>query len=323
MKRRQALLSITALMAAVSTRVDAASAWPGRAITYIVPFAAGGASDALARLVMQRLAPVLGVPIVVENKAGAGGGLGSELLARAPADGYTVGGGTISSHAINVSLYPKIGYDPIKSFTPIAMFGSNPLVLAVGKESRFTSFAQVLEAVRKAPSSVSSASSGYGSSTHMCLELLSVQAGAKFNHIPYKGSGPAIPDVISGQVDMMFDPTVTMVPQVQSGSLRALAVTSAKRLTSLPDVPTVGEFVRGFEVLSWQAMFAPAATPAPVAKRLHDEVTKIIRSAEVQEKLVQLGMIQSDMNVAQITAFQTAEVQRWAGVVKAANLKIN
>jgi tripartite-type tricarboxylate transporter receptor subunit TctC len=150
-----------------------------------------------------------------------------------------------------------------------------------------------------------------------------VKAGARFNHIPYKGSGPAIPDVISGQVDMMFDPTVTIVPQVQSGSMRALAVSSAKRLPALPDVPTVAEFVPGFEVLSWQAMFAPAGIPAPVAARLHEEVMKIIRSPEVQEKFIQLGMLPSEMNVAQFRAFQAAEVKRWAEVVKAANLKMS
>lgn len=324
MRRRSTFPLLAAGLAApwAALAQTGADGWPRRAVTYVVPFAAGGASDILARMVALRLAPVLGVPVVVDNRAGAGGSLGSELAARAPADGHTICGGTISSHAINISLYPKLGYDPLKSFTPLAMIGSNPLVLAVGKGSRFKSFEQVLAAVRAQAGSVSSASSGYGSSTHMILELLGVQAGAQFNHVPYKGSGPAIPDVISGQVDMMFDPSVTIVPQVQNGSMRALAVTSAQRLAGLPDVPTVAELVPGFEVLSWQAIFAPAGVPQPVVERLHGEIAKILRTAEVQEKLAQMGMLPSDMSVAQIRSFQEAEVARWAKVVKAANVRI-
>lgn len=323
MQRRQAVQAISTMLAGLgAASAQAADAWPSRAVTYIVPFATGGASDILARLIAQRLSPVMGQPVVVDNRAGAGGNLGSAMVARAPADGYTIGGGTISSHAINVSLYPQIGYDPVRSFTPIAMIGSNPLVLAVGKDSRFKSFAQVLDTVRKAPGSVSSASSGYGSSTHMCLELLGVQANARFNHIPYKGSGPAIPDVISGQVDMMFDPTVTIVPQVQNGSMRALAVSSTRRLPSLPDVPTVAELVAGFEVLSWQAIFARAEVPPAIAQRLHKEVTEILRTSDMRARLDQLGMLPADMSVEQIRAFQISEVQRWAQVVKTANLHI-
>ena len=298
--------------------------WPtGKPITYIVPFPAGGTTDILGRMIGQKLGAALGTTIVIENRGGAGGSVGSEVAARAAPDGYTLLGGTISSHAINISLYPKLGYDPIKSFAPVILIGSNPVVLIVRKDSPFKTLQDVLAAARAKPGTVSSASAGNGTSQHMTLELLSYKTGTKFTHVPYKGSGPAIQDLIGGQVDMMFDTTVVAGPYIKSGTLRAIAVSSAKRLESMPDVPTVAESgVPGFEVLSWQGIFAPAGTPKPVVERLHNEIAKILQTPEMQDRLKGLGMQPGTLTVEQFAAFQKAEVDKWAQVIKAAHLKL-
>jgi tripartite-type tricarboxylate transporter receptor subunit TctC len=295
--------------------------WPSKPITYIVPFPAGGTTDVLARLIGQKLGAVLGTTVIVDNKGGAGGSLGSELAARAAPDGYTILGGTISSHAINVSLYPKLGYDPVKSFMPIALIGTNPVVLVVNQASPYKSLQDVI-AAGKAKKALSSASSGSGTSQHLALELLKSKTGIDITHIPYKGSGPAIQDVIGGQVDMMFDTTVVAGPHIESGKLRALAVTSAMRVPNLPNVSTVAESVPGYEVISWQAIFAPAGTPKPIVERLHTEITKILKEPEIQERLGKLGMQGADMTMEQVGTFQKAEVAKWAAVIKSANIKL-
>lgn len=300
--------------------------WPtGKTITYLVPFPAGGTTDVLGRLIAQKLGPVLGTNVIVDNKGGAGGSVGSEVASRAAPDGYMLLGGTISSHAINVSLYPRIGYDPLKSFAPVTLIGTNPVVLVVNQASPFKTLKDVLAASKAKPGGLSSASAGTGTSQHLALELLAYKSGVKFTHIPYKGSGPAIQDVIGGQVDMMFDTTVVAGPHIQSGKLRAIAVTSAKRLPSMPDVPTIAESgipgLTDFEVVSWQAIFVPAGTPAPIIDRLHTEIRKILAQPDMQEKLKSFGMEPADMTTAQIAAFQKAEVEKWAQVIKAANIK--
>ena len=326
MKRRaftQSALTVPAALAAFALPSWAQDKWPSKPITYIVPFPAGGTTDILGRLIGQKLGPALGTTIVIDNKGGAGGSVGSEVASRAPADGYTLLGGTISSHAINVSLYPKLGYDPIKSFAPVVLIGSNPVVLIVGKNSPYKTLQDVLATAKARPKTISSASAGSGTSQHLALELLGFKSGTQFIHVPYKGSGPAIQDVIGGQVDMMFDTTVVAGPHIQSGKVRALAVTSAKRLETLPNVPTVAESgVPGFEVVSWQAIFVPAGTPKPIIDQLHVEILQILAQPEMQERLKVLGMQSSTMSTDQISAFQKSEVDKWAQVIKAANVKL-
>ena len=325
MKRRSLIHSALACAAlsAFGLPALAQDKWPSKPITYVVPFPAGGITDILGRLIGQKLGPVLGTTIVIDNKGGAGGSVGSEVASRAPADGYTMLGGTVSSHAINVSLYPKLGYDPIKSFSPVALIGTNPVVLVVGANSPYKTLQDVLAAAKAKPKTISSASAGSGTSQHLSLELLGFKSGTQFIHVPYKGSGPAIQDVIGGQVDMMFDTTVVAGPHIQSGKVRALAVTSAKRLESMPNVPTVAESVPGFEVSSWQAIFVPTGTPKPIIDRLHDEIMKITAQPEMQERLKGLGMQPSSMTTEQVSAFQKAEVEKWAQVIKAANVKLD
>ena len=325
--RRTSIVALAAMAACAATALPALAQdkWPSKPITYIVPFPAGGTTDVLARLIGQKLGAVLGTTIVVDNKVGAGGSVGSEMAARAAPDGYTLLGGTISSHAINVSLYPKLGYDPVKSFTPITLIGTNPVVLVVNQASPYKTLQDIV-AAGKAKKPLSSASAGSGTSQHLSLELLKSKAGIEITHIPYKGSGPAIQDVIAGQVDMMFDTTVVAGPHIDSGKLRPIAVTSAKRVASMPNVPTVAESgvpgLAGYEVVSWQAIFAPAGTPKAIVDRLHTEIAKILNEPEMQERLAKLGMQGADMTTEQVTAFQQAEVAKWAQVIKSANIKL-
>ncbi|HWI09929.1 MAG TPA: tripartite tricarboxylate transporter substrate binding protein [Burkholderiaceae bacterium] len=318
-------ITLAAALGWLTGAAHAQGQWPSKPISYIVPFPAGGTTDVLGRLIGQKLGTALGQTIVIDNRGGAGGSLGSEIAARAAPDGYTLLGGTISSHAINVSLYPKLGYDPIKSFTPITLIGTNPVVLVVNQASPYKTLADVVAAA-KAKKPLSSASAGSGTSQHLALELLKAKAGIDITHIPYKGSGPAIQDVIGGQVDMMFDTTVVAGPHIEGGKLRALAVTSAKRIASMPNVPTVAESgvagLADYEVTSWQAIFAPAGTPRPIVDRLHVEIAKILKEPEMQERIAKLGMQGADMSTEQVAAFQKAEVAKWAAVIKGANIKL-
>jgi tripartite-type tricarboxylate transporter receptor subunit TctC len=322
----QTALACAAAMAMPSAFGQAA-AWPSKPINYLVAFPAGGTTDILARVVSQKLGAALGTTLVIENKGGAGGSVGSEIAARAPADGYNLLGGTISSHAINVSLYPKLGYDPVKSFMPVYLYGTNPVVLVVAANSPYKTLNDLLTAARAKPEKLSGASAGNGTSQHLAQELLAFKGGVKFTHVPYKGSAPAIQDVMSGQVDFMFDTTVVAGAHIQSGKLRALAVTSAKRLTdSMPDVPTVSESgwpgTQGFEVVSWQALFAPAGTPKSIVDKLHAEILKIMQTPEMQERIKGLGMQPSVLTPDQVSNFQKSEIEKWAQVIKAAGIKL-
>ncbi|WP_326541769.1 Bug family tripartite tricarboxylate transporter substrate binding protein [Pseudorhodoferax sp.] len=328
MHRRTMVQGVVATMAtlvgsALALPALAQGSWPtGKAITYIVPFPPGGNTDTLARVIAPALSTALGTPVVIDNKAGAGGSVGSTLAARAAPDGYTILGGTISSHSINGSLYAKLDYDPVKSFTPVAMLGSGPLVLVVNASSPYKTLNDVLAASRAKQGGLSSASPGNGTSPHMALALLSYQSGVAFTHVPYKGSGPAVQDVVGGQVDMMFDTTLIVGPHIQSGKLRPIAVSSGKRLESLPDVPTIAEAgQKGFDMGSWQAVFAPAGTPKPIVDRLHAEIMKIVATPEVQARLKGFGMLPSDMTPAQLGEYQKSEVEKWAKVIKAAGIK--
>ena len=324
MQRRNLILSLAALAALCAGPALAQDRWPSKPITYIVPFPPGGTTDVLARILGQKLGAALGTTIVVENKPGAGGNVGSEVVAKAAPDGYTLLGGTISSHSINVSLYPKLPYDPVTSFQPITLIGTNPNILVVNASSPYKSVQDVTAALKAKPGSLSYASAGNGTSQHLSAELYKYMAGVDMVHIPYKGSGPAIQDVIGGQVPMMFDTSVVAGPHIEGGRLRALAVTSAKRASAFPNVPTMAESgVPGYDVVSWQAIFAPAGTPKPIVDRLHAEIAKILKDPEVQERLAKLGLDPSGMTPAELAAFQKVEIDKWAKVIKAANIKID
>lgn len=318
-------LTLSSVLAPSNTYAQSAP-WPRKNINYLVPFPAGGSTDILARLLSQRLGPALGTTIVIDNKGGAGGSVGSEIASRAAPDGYTLLGGTVSSHAINVSLYPKIGYDPLKSFSPVLLFGTNPVMLVVASNSPFKTLKDLIEAGQKNPNKLSGASAGNGTSQHLSLELLGFKSRTQFTHIPYKGSSPAIQDVMSGQVDFMLDTSLVAGPHIQSGKLRALGVSSIKRLESFPDVPCIAESgvagLQGFEVLSWQALFVPMGTPQPIIQKLYAESMKILQTPEILERLKGLGIMPSNMTPEQVKVFQKAEIDKWAEVIKAANIKL-
>ncbi|MGO4808974.1 tripartite tricarboxylate transporter substrate binding protein [Cupriavidus sp. 2MCAB6] len=327
MKRQAlALLAAAATIAAAVLPLTASAQanWPSKPITYVVPFPPGGTTDTLARLIGQRLGQALGTTVVVENRPGAGGNIGSDFAAKAAPDGYTILGGTISSHAINASLYPKMPYDVVKSFAPITLIGTNANVLVVSAGSPFMTVKDIVAEARARPDTLAFASAGNGTSQHLAGELFKSLAGIKLTHIPYKGSGPAIQDVMAGQVPMMFDTTVVAAQHIDSGKLRALAVTSAKRIKSMPNVPTMAEAgVAGYELESWQAIFAPANTPKPIVDRLYREISAIIKTPDMQARLEKLGMEPSGMAPEQFAGFQRSEIGKWARVVKAADIRID
>jgi tripartite-type tricarboxylate transporter receptor subunit TctC len=312
---------LAAACAVAAGPVLAQDKWPTKPITYIVPFPPGGTTDILARAIAQKLGPALGTTIVVENKPGAGGNIGSDFVAKAKPDGYTILGGTISSHAINPSIYKTMPYDAAKSFQPITLIGTNANVLVVGADSPFKTVQDVIAASKAKPGSISFASAGNGTSQHLSGELFKSLAGIQMEHVPYKGSGPAIQDVMAGHVPLMFDTTVVAAPHIQSGKVRALAVTSAKRVKSLPNVPTMAEAgVKGYELISWQGIFAPAGTPKDVVQRLNSEIVKILKLPEMRERLEALGLEPAGNTPEEFAAFQKAEIAKWAKVVKDAKI---
>ena len=312
-----------ALLAVAAGPVMAQAAWPTKPVVYVVPFAPGGNTDAFARLLNQKLGAALGQPVVIENKPGAGGNVGSDFVAKAAPDGYTILGGTISSHAINVSVYPSMPYDPVKSFEPVILLGSNPLVFAVSATTPYKTLKEVLDAARAKPGQLAFASPGNGTSPHLAGELLKLQSNVDLTHIPYKGSGPALTDVIGGQVPIIIDTTIVLGPQIKAGKLRPLAVAYPSRLATLPDVPTAAEAgVPGWEVVSWQAVFAPAGTPKPVVGRLNTEIARIMKTPDVQARLADMGVEVAGGPPEQLGDFQKAEIAKWAKVVKAAGVKV-
>ena len=311
-----------AALGAISSPAVAQADWPNKAITYVVPFAVGGNTDTLARLIGQKLSTALGQPVIIENKPGAGGNIGSDFVAKAKPDGYTILGGTISSHAINPSVYPNMPYDAVKSFEPVILLGSNPLVFAVNASTPYKSLKEVLDAARARPGQLAFASPGPGTSPHLAGELLKTLTHVDITHVPYKGSGPALSDVIGGQVPIIIDTTIVLGAQIKAGKLRPLAVAYPTRLGTLPDVPTAAEAgVPGWEVVSWQAVFAPAGTPKPIVQRLNAEIAGIMKMPDVQARLAELGVEVGGGPPEQLAEFQKAEIAKWAKVVKAADVK--
>jgi len=298
------------------------AAWPSRPIRYIVPFAPGGTTDIIARVVGEKLSVALGQQVVVDNKAGQGGSVGSAELARAAPDGYTIGGGTISSHGINATLYDKLPYDPVTSFTPITLYATQPNVLLVHPSVPAKTVKEFIELLKANPDKYSFGSAGAGTSQHISGEMFKTMAGVKMQHIPYRGSGQMMPELLGGTLLVAFDNIATAVPQVKAGKLRALAVTTATRSSVMPDVPTLAESgLAGYELSSWQAVFAPAGTPRPIVDRLYTEIAKILQTPEVQKRFAELGLDVSGMPPAELAALVKADVPRLAKIVKESGAK--
>ena len=322
--KRVATWMLGAAFALLAAGVAGAQSWPAKPIRWIVPFAPGGTTDILARTISDKLTIALGKPVIVENNPGAGGGVGAVQTAKAAPDGYTIMGGTISTHAINASLYKTLPYDPIKDFTPITLIARVPNLLVVNPDVPAKNVKELIALMKANPSKYTFASSGNGTSQHLSGELFKSMAGVDMQHIPYKGSPAALQDVVSGQVTMTFDNITTAWPLAKAGKLRALAVTTAKRSPIAPDVPTLAEAgLAGYEIGSWQGVFAPAGTPVDVVKRLNTEIVKIINMPDVREKLVGLGAEPVGNTPDEFAALVKSEVAKWAAVVKQSGARVD
>ena len=323
--KRRALLAALAILAGVTTSTFAlaqASSYPNKPIRIIVPFPVGGIADTFSRTIGVKLTEVWGQAVVVENKTGAGGNIGAEIVAKSPPDGYTLVMGNIGSHAVNVSLFKSIPFDPIKDFVPIAHVLDAEGLLVVNPSVNANSVREILEMARAQPGKLSYASGGLGTTSHLAGELFKSTAKVDIVHVPYKGNSPAIADLLSGQTQMSFATMPTVLPHVKAGKLRAIASIGLVRTAALPDVPTVAESgLPGFEVSNWIGLFAPAGTPSDIVAKLNAEVQKIMRSPDVQKRLEAEGARFIPTTPAQFAAFQKEELVKWAKIIKDANIR--
>ena len=307
----------------------AQGAWPTKPVRIVVPFAPGGTTDILARALAPELSKTFGQQFIVDNKPGAGGNLGASEVARAANDGYTLLMGTVGTHGINQSLYPKLPYDPIKDFAPITLVAAVPNVLvmnpAKAQSYKINSVPDLIRYAKANPGKLNMASSGNGTSIHLSGELFKSMTGTYLVHFPYRGSGPALLDLIGGNVDLMFDNLPSSMQQIKAGKLKALAVTSARRSDALPDVPTIEQAgpVKGYEASSWFGLLAPAGTPPDIINRLQQETAKALASPALKERLESQGAIPSGNSPAEFAKLIDSETKKWAAVVKASGAKVD
>lgn len=321
---KRVLLCLFATLAALTafpSMAQSTNAWPTKPIKIIVGYSAGGATDVLTRLVSVSMSNTLGQSIVVENRPGANSNVGAELVARSPADGYTLYAFSIAN-TINATLYPNLSYDPIKDFEPIGMIAKIPNILVVNPSLPVKTLADYVRYAKDSKDGVTFASSGSGSSIHLSGEMFKMQAKIQMLHIPYKGSAPAVTDLLGGQVESMFDNAPSALPHIKAGKLRPIAVTSAQRSPFLPDVPTIAESgYPGFDVQSWFALVAPAGTPKPIILKLNSALNTALNSPEVRQRMQELAATPEPGTPEKMAAFEAAEVKRWRDVVKASGAK--
>ena len=296
----------------MSSTAALAQAYPSKPVTIVVPFAAGGTTDILARIIGQALTTELGQSVIVDNRAGAGGNIGGAMAAKAPADGYTLFMGTVGTHAINASLYKKMPFDPIKDFAPLTRVANVPNLLVANPAQPYKTVKELIAYAKANPGKVNFGSSGNGSSIHLSGELFKSLAKVDMVHVPYKGSAPAVTDLLGNQIGIMFDNMPSAIQHVRSGKLVPIAVTTAKRSPELPNVPTIAEAgVAGYEATSWFGMFAPAGTPAPVLAKLNTALVKVLNQADVKKKINDQGAEAMSETPAQFAAFIQAESVKW------------
>jgi len=328
MKPRRHLLLHLAAGAAVLACGGAAAEepYPSKPVRLVVPFAAGGPTDTVARVMGARMTELVGQQIVVENKAGAGGNIGADAVAKAPPDGYTLLMATVSTHAINPGLYKKMPYDPIRDFAPIGQVGVTPTLLGLHPAVPATDLKSLVALVKANPGKYTYGSSGLGSILHLCGEELKASAGGlNIVHVPYRGSAPMMGDLIAGQISMAFDATPTALPQAQSGAIRAIGAGMASRMRALPDLPTLQEQgLKGFECYTWNAILAPADTPPPIVAQLSAAINKAMADPAVLARLKEIGIDPTpDSTPAQTAAFIKAELAKWAPIIKASGAVVN
>lgn len=323
--RRAALaLGFTALTVFGTGTQASAQGFPDRAVTLVVPFAAGGSTDVVARIVAQKMSEDLGQQVIVQNVAGAGGNLGADNVARADPDGYTILMGTVATHALNPLILKTKPYDPEKDFAPISLLVIVPNVLVVNPELPAKTVAELLALLKAKPDEYAYASSGNGTPLHLSGELFKKMAGVSMQHIPYKGAGPALNDVIGNQVPIMFDNLPSSSGHIKAGTLRALAVTTAERAPSFPDVPTVAEAgIPDYETYTWNALFAPANTPEPVVARLNEAANKALADPAVVERMKEFSATIVGSTPAELGAHVKAELAKWTPIVRDANIQMD
>ena len=298
--------------------------YPAKPIRFVVPFPAGGPLDLVARSIGQDLSRSWGQPVIVDNRPGAGGNIGADLVAKAPADGYTILMGAVSTHAINVTLYRKLPYDPINDFAPITLVTSVPNVLVLHPSVPAQNVKELIAIAKAKPGQLNFASGSTGSAGHLAGELFKTMAGVDMAHIPYKGAAPAVVDLLAGHVSLMFDNMSSALPNIKVGRVRAIAVTTLKRSPLLPALPTISESgLRGFDVSTWFGVFAPGGTAPAVVDRLNAEIVRILNTAQMRERLRVLGAEPATNKPGEFAAFIKAEIQKYAKVIKASGAKVD
>lgn len=312
---------IAGLSLMASVPAAAQDKWPSKIVRIVVPFAAGGSTDLIARQIAQDLGERIKGTVIVDNRPGAGGTIGSEYVSKLPADGYTLLMGSVSTHAVAPSIYAKLRYDPIKDFTPLTMVATIPNVMVVHPSLPVNSVKELVELSKKQPGSISFASNGNGTSNHLAAELFKNAAGAQMIHTPYKGSGPAMLDLLGGHVNMMLDVIMTSYPAIKNGKLKALAVTSPGRSSLLPDVPTVAESgYPGFEAIVWFGLFAPPHMPAALQNRISNDLIAVLQSKKMKDYLNEQGAQVTANTPAQFSDAIAVDIVKWQKVVKAAGV---
>ena len=316
-RRRWALALASAGLWAATAGLAGAAGYPDKPLRLVVPFPAGGAADMMARGMAQRLGTELGQQVVIENRGGAGGTTAAELVARAPADGYTLFFATMGTHAINPSLYAKLRYDPVKDFAPVALTHTTPRVLVVGAAVPARNVKELIALAKQKPGVLSYGSAGNGSSSHLSGALFDALAGVQMMHVPYKGSAPLLTDVLAGRVDMTFDSYTVYEEHIRSGRARALAVTSRTRLSALPDIPTLAEAgLAGYDVSNWLGVMAPAQTPKAVIDTLNAALVRAMATPELRKQLTQLGIEPASSSPQKFAQLLRAEIPKWRDIVK-------
>ena len=326
--RRIALLGACTLAAAgllpAAAMAQPDANWPSKPIKWVVPFPPGGAMDVIARTLGEKAGRTLGQPFVIENRPGAGGNIGADAVAKSPADGYTIMITSIGM-ATNKALYPRLSYDPVKDFAPISLLAIVPNVLVVNTaKTTDKSVADVIAHAKRDPGKLTYASAGNGTSIHLAGEVFASMAGLNLLHVPYKGSGPAVTDMLGGQVDLMFDSITSARPHIQAGKLRALGVTSAKRSATLPDVPTIAEAgVPGYEVSPWFAVFAPAGTPAAIVNKINAALIDAMKQPDTVAKFETIGADPIGTTPQQLATHLDKELARWGALIKERNIRMD
>lgn len=322
---KKLLALVAAAVMAVAAAPASAQSWPSRPIKLVIPFPAGGATDIVGRTIAQKLSASLGQNVVVENRPGAGGTIGADQVAKAAPDGYTILISTSSTHSIGPLINPKIPYDPFKDFAPVAHVASAPSVLVVGGSSPVKSATELIDLLKKSPGKYNFGSSGIGTYPHLAAEMFKWRAGNLFVvHIPYRGTGLVIPDLVSGQITFLMDSIISAQSHIQDGRIKPLAVSGAVRSKSLPNVPTFKEIgVTGMEISNWFGVFAPAGTPAEVVQRLNRELNAIVRQPDVVERFDRVGAEPATGTPEQFAKLYRAESENWQAVIKRANIKLD